>query len=222
MMPNFGTLNPNGPTGPSKTELRRQIAEAMENTVALQEGRPLAAPKPVQAVPVPKARKIAPAAPVEAPVRVSQETGPSNDVEKIDMAPVGELARVAKPLTSMSFPDEIPINPAIRRAPSVMPTADQVGRAIVAACRETGAAPLEINGGMGMAIVHARYYAMHAIEHCFPGLSSRVYARVVGAGKNFYSASKQSVIRMVSPNRRQAAWWNEAAYARVIKAIEDR
>lgn len=173
------------PTGPSKDALRRMLADAMANTLAIQEGRPLVASKPPAAVLAPKAVKNAPATSGPAPLHVSQTT---------PAPPKGTI-----------------------------PTADDVARAIVAACRETGASPLNISEGAGAPIIQARHYAIHAIEHCFPGLPARMYDAFVGApGRRggFYANSKQTVIQMVTPNRRRATWWREEAYARVIKAIQ--
>lgn len=201
-MQNFGESRPDGSPGPSKPELRRMIEDAMANTVALQQGRPLVSPKPVRATPVPSVQKNAPAAPVEASTHVSQET-------KAFPPPRAEPS-TAKATSFYANPIQ------------AIPTADHVGRAIVAACRETEACPLGIDGGLDKRIVQARHYAMHAIAHCFPGLPAATYGRCVGAiGKpdRFYSRSKQATIRMVAPHRRAAAWWSEEAYARVIEAI---
>ena len=103
-----------------------------------------------------------------------------------------------------------------------MPSADAVAWAIVAACRETGDDPIAIAsrevGG------RARHYAMHALLHVFQELGRHAAASLVGCpGKpnGFYMNSWHRVARVVSPTgRRQANWWDEDAYGRVIAAVE--
>lgn len=117
---------------------------------------------------------------------------------------------------------------------AIMPTADQVARAIVAAARETGEDPIACasgkatHTGQGLKVtdrvsraIRCRHYAMHALVRAFPGLPRETYARLVGCpGKpdKFFDNSKMNVLPMKGSDR-AAKWWNEAAYQRVVEAI---
>lgn len=110
---------------------------------------------------------------------------------------------------------------------SDFPTADDVARAIVAACRETGDDPIRaasgLVGGAHGTTIRARHYALHALLHTFPKLPRGIAAKLVGAPGNpvtFYHNSWHQVVRpRASASGHMALWWNDAAYARVIDAI---
>lgn len=102
-----------------------------------------------------------------------------------------------------------------------MVTAEDAARAIVQACRETGENPIRAASGLVKdrhgPTIRARHYAMHALLHCFQGLSRLEAARMVGCpGKAsyFYSNSLKMVVN------KPAAWWDGAAFERVIAAVE--
>lgn len=103
-----------------------------------------------------------------------------------------------------------------------MPNADDVARAIVAACRETGEDPIACASGVSG--IRARHYAMHSLLHVFPDLQRKSAASIVGCpGKPvyFWNASWNQVAKpQTFGNRRKANWWDEESYGRVIKAIE--
>lgn len=100
------------------------------------------------------------------------------------------------------------------------PTSDQVARAIIAACRETGADPLDVacgeaDDGRGGAkgarpIGRARAYAAMALRsacRCGPVAISRM----VGAG------TPASYLTIISGKvaHDELGWWSEAAFERV-------
>lgn len=110
---------------------------------------------------------------------------------------------------------------------SESPTAENVARALVAACAETGDDPIRAAtgcvGGVHGANIRGRHYAMHALLHVFPTLPRTSAARMVGCpGKPaaFYNNSWNLIARPVSGSLRRANWWDEATYGRVIAAIE--
>lgn len=193
------------PTGPSKADLRRTLAEALANTAALQEGRPppfvpgKKAPQPAKATPVePQRAAGAPNDRLDAIVAQTQANAPAPPVGRPRAAPVKSKPKY--------------------------PTADHVAAAIVAACRECREDPLLFLPPAGWKVLRARHYAMHALEHCFPGLPASFYARMVGATVRpgwFMATSRMTIIAAVpGTNRRRAVWWSEAAYGRTIGAIE--
>lgn len=103
-----------------------------------------------------------------------------------------------------------------------MPTADEVARAIVAAARETDEDPIACAMGNGQ--MRCRHYAMHAIAHAFPLMTSRTLATVVGfpggSPEKFYGNSLTMVVRPPRHGKgHMAKWWNDGAYDRVIRAI---
>lgn len=107
------------------------------------------------------------------------------------------------------------------------PTADDVARAIVAACKETGDDPIRTaEGGLGTsrATNRARHYAMHALLHVFQGLGREMAARLVGcpgSPRQFWSASWHQIVKpRVGGLGHAANWFDDDAYARVIAAIE--
>lgn len=60
----------------------------------------------------------------------------------------------------------------------MIPSADDVARAIVAACRETGEDPVSlVEGDVNL---HARHYAFHALLHVFPSEPLKGLARMLG------------------------------------------
>jgi hypothetical protein len=111
---------------------------------------------------------------------------------------------------------------------TTFPTAEDIARAIVASCRETGEDAVRAASGFVGDIngpsIHARHYAMHALLHVFPDLPRLAAARVVGCpGKpaSFYNNSWNQVVRPRSDGTgHMAKWWDEYAFARVIAAIE--
>lgn len=103
----------------------------------------------------------------------------------------------------------------------MLPTADDVARAIVAAARETGEDPIGcIRGEMGQ---RCRHYAMHALVHVFGDMPRDTAAQLVGCpGKPryFWNNSWGQVVKPNWNGRPKANWWDAAALSRVIKAIE--
>lgn len=90
------------------------------------------------------------------------------------------------------------------------PTADDVARAILAACRETGEDPLAV--ASGKIDQRARHYALNALKAIFPDARSRSISRMCGGpAYAFYSYSRYKVFRV-------AKWWDESAFERVLAA----
>lgn len=141
---------------------------------------------------------------------------PSNEAPKIDMPAAGLPATAVDPAKTLQrhCKDNV----------TTMPTADEVARAIVAAARETGEDPIAC--ASGRVDQRCRHYAMHALAHVFQGIGVESVARMVGVtGKPqvYWSRFFNNVVR---PPKGQkgghiARWWNDAAYDRVIRAIED-
>lgn len=112
----------------------------------------------------------------------------------------------------------------------MLPTANHVAWAIVAACRETGDDPIAIATGAAKGRnprvgLRARHYALHALIFKYPDLLKAKAAEFVGApGKPaaFYNNSMNQVARVVNhtTGRRMANWWDEEGFERVIQAIE--
>jgi len=106
----------------------------------------------------------------------------------------------------------------------MMPTADEVAVAIIAAAKETGADPLAVASGErrrpgagGLAeIGRARYYAAWALHQVFDGASLPSISRMVGAEspQNFLGNVKAQL------NNGKLKWWNNGVAQRVIVAIE--
>lgn len=115
----------------------------------------------------------------------------------------------------------------------MMPTADEFAVAIIAACRETGADPVDVVTGAerehgcpiekSHAISRARLYAGRAIDKVFNrpdvAIARPVIARLVGVNKpsweSFFSSAD---IRLRAATIR---WWDEAALKRVVDAVMD-
>jgi len=104
------------------------------------------------------------------------------------------------------------------------PTADQVAALIVAACRETGASPIDVLSGehdeyrnlsyeLGYPISRARVYAAAAINEMF-GCGRAVSSRLCGVGKNSQGAHL-SLIYSGS-----AKWFDVATLRRVASVID--
>jgi hypothetical protein len=107
------------------------------------------------------------------------------------------------------------------------PSSDDVARAIIAACRETGDDPARTVTGEalpGQPTNRARHYAMHALLHVFPDLERHAAARLVGCpGKPaaFWNASYHQVIKpRAGAAGHVAGWFNDRVYERVIAAVE--
>ena len=98
-----------------------------------------------------------------------------------------------------------------------------VARAIVAACKETGADPVAVASGernragtrWDFKISRARNYAAYALRETHKGCGTTAIARMVGAG------SPSSYLAVLDHNIRngKAPWWDAAAVKRVIAAI---
>lgn len=105
---------------------------------------------------------------------------------------------------------------------TTLPNADDVARAIVAACRETGEDPIKCATEEWH--IRARHYAMHALLHTFPDLQRFAAARLVGcpgSAPGFWNKSWHQVAKPHHSGRSHSAkWWDEDAYGRVIAAIE--
>jgi len=114
----------------------------------------------------------------------------------------------------------------------VIPTADQIAIAIVAAARETAEpghlleiAEACVRGTKGL---RARFYAFGALRHVFPEVARTTLAKLVGCPGmplTFVANFQHSVIKPVMSAKGQlrphvAKWWDEAAYGRVIAALE--
>lgn len=102
----------------------------------------------------------------------------------------------------------------------MMPTADHVALAVIAACRETGEDPLSI---ATEPTLRARHYAMHALLSSFDDLTRSAAARMVGAPGNpavFWTASWNQVVKTrASGDGHMARWFDDDAFGRVIDAI---
>lgn len=108
------------------------------------------------------------------------------------------------------------------RAPEIiMPTADEVARAIVAAARETEELEHVLVDLDSPNMLRCRHYAMHAISHVFQGLPIQVLGRLVGARKpgSFWKNSMILIAPKSGTSRRRCLWWSDEAYDRVIRAI---
>lgn len=108
------------------------------------------------------------------------------------------------------------------------PSADDVARAIIAACRETGGDPLLCAGakrgarGQIEGIARARHYALHALSAVFPDVPKVDLARMVGCmGKPqyFWKNSMLNVFRPRAGRPHGAVWFAPAALARVVAAV---
>ncbi len=109
----------------------------------------------------------------------------------------------------------------------MMPTSKDVAVAIVAACRETGADPIEVatggerrNGVQAQklqAITRARAYAGRAIDKVFNrverGVQRPSIARMVGANKPSWFSFFSSL------DARPLSWWDDEAFKRVVDAV---
>lgn len=110
------------------------------------------------------------------------------------------------------------------------PTADDVARAIVAACRETGDDPIKTADGTALTAMRnkqktnqARHYALHALVYVFPDLDRADAARMVGAPghpKLYWNASWHQVAKpRASGIGHMAGWFDDGIFGRVIQAI---
>lgn len=115
-----------------------------------------------------------------------------------------------------------------KSSPPLGPTADDVAVAVVAACQETGDDPISTHqGGLGVgrATNRARHYALHALVHVFPHANRLRLCEWVGCpGKPgpFWNSSLHQVVKPRYPGSatRMANWFDDAAYDRVIRAVE--
>lgn len=106
----------------------------------------------------------------------------------------------------------------------MMPTADQVARAIIAACRETGEpVPVETLGGNHQE--RWRHYVVHALHARFPSCAPSALGRMIGADSfvkpgYFYRSSLWHVLGQTPHARRgPVPWWSDEALDRVMRAI---
>lgn len=106
----------------------------------------------------------------------------------------------------------------------MMPTADQVARAIVTACRATGENPIAVVGDREPQS-RARHYAFQSLKVVFPDVKKERLAFMCGcSGKPEYYAvnSTNGMQRFVGgPYRgeRKHRFWNEEVFARVLAAL---
>ena len=103
----------------------------------------------------------------------------------------------------------------------MLPSINQISIAIVAACRETGENPPAIDGADPM---RARHYAMHAMHRVFPDAPRTYLAKCVGCKgdpKKFFFNSVNQKFKVRDPvtGARMAAWWDDAAFERVIQRL---
>lgn len=110
-----------------------------------------------------------------------------------------------------------------------MPSADEIAAAIVAACRETGASPLDVATGAerergcpipkSQAISRARAYAGRAIDKVFNrptvAIERPEIARRIGVNRPSLSSFFASL------DGRPLTWWSEDVFKRVINAVMD-
>ncbi|MEJ8571255.1 hypothetical protein [Microbaculum marinum] len=95
----------------------------------------------------------------------------------------------------------------------MFPSAEQIGRAVVAASRLTGEDPLNI--GDPAAATRTRHYAFQALKDTFPDARREVLARCLGAarsGKGYASNSNLLI-------RQRSKWFSEVELRQVIEAI---
>jgi hypothetical protein len=110
----------------------------------------------------------------------------------------------------------------------MIPTADDIAIAIVAACRETDDDPIStVQGGLGIgrATNRARHYALHALIHVFPKASRLRLCEWVGCmGKPaaFWNSSWHQIVkpRFAGSTGHVANWFDDEVFDRVIRAIE--
>jgi hypothetical protein len=104
-----------------------------------------------------------------------------------------------------------------------MLSADEIAVAIIAACDETGADPVDVARGhrptdadQRRKITRARYYAAFALYEHFPALSASSVGRMVG------SAAPDSLISNINRQLAEGSlkWWSKPVLARVCGAIE--
>jgi hypothetical protein len=104
------------------------------------------------------------------------------------------------------------------------PTADHIAIAIVAACKETGADPEHVAMGANTAgrksnhsIPRARAYAAIALRAVFEGAAAPMIARAVG-----YNKAATGALAQIDFQFRQGLmrWWDDAAFMRVVAALE--
>lgn len=105
----------------------------------------------------------------------------------------------------------------------MMPTADHIAIAIIAACRETGADPEQVAMGAtnkagrhgDHSITHARAYAALALAAVFD-CGRPAIARMVGSRHpNAYMSGLD-----FARKRGDMRWWDDAAFMRVVTAVE--
>ncbi|MEK1928512.1 MAG: hypothetical protein AAAC47_01770 [Pararhizobium sp.] len=89
------------------------------------------------------------------------------------------------------------------------PTADQVARAIVAACELTAENPLMITEPSQL---HARHYAFAALKKEFPNVQSVILARCVG-----YPQPRKGYAYSMSA--RHEHWWRDMITDDVLGAL---
>lgn len=109
-----------------------------------------------------------------------------------------------------------------------MPTAHEIAVAIVAAAKETGAAPIDVvlgaereHGGIEKrdAIFRTRAYAGRAIDRVFNrptmAIARPEIARRIGVNKPSWGSFFSAI------DGRQLSWWDEGAFKRVVDALMD-
>jgi hypothetical protein len=107
----------------------------------------------------------------------------------------------------------------------MMPSANQVAWAIVAACRETGEDPLVV-AEQRKPQSRARHYAFQSLKVVFPDVKVPRLAFLCGcAGHPVYYASESAkgMHRHVGGKRkgeRRLRFWDEGVFARVIAAVK--
>ncbi len=96
-------------------------------------------------------------------------------------------------------------------------SADAIARAVVAACRITGADPLELflapkQGVRGDPMSRARYYAFEALRVAVPGCMDAALARGLG-----FLVKGSVVAQKLAPRR--PGWWSEEALGEIVGAV---
>lgn len=111
----------------------------------------------------------------------------------------------------------------------MMPTSYEISVAIVAACKETGAHPLDVANGAerehgypvsdSVKISRARAYAGRAIDRVFNrpeiAIARPDIARFIGVNRPSWAAYFSGL------DGRPLSWWNEDTFKRVVDAVMD-
>lgn len=102
--------------------------------------------------------------------------------------------------------------------------ANDIARAIVSGAKETGANPIDLALGNDLSrgypvdkklmVSRARAYAGRALERVFSNIARPVIAKLIGVNKPSWTSFFSGL------DGRTLPWWDEAAFGRVLLAVE--